>query len=406
MCIYVCHARTQIHTLAYVSMHLRNRNPPWNVRAATLAPTRAPTASPDSPCPDSMRLKIALCRAPDLQTEANCKGFAQFPQLQSCTWCPSNLGLDAGCYRVDPSVFCTSDTQISYIAGRCPMPVAATLTRPPTETPTRPPTTEKPTASPAWLAWGGMGSNACLAGSDMIVSEAKCQAAAAATGRNYIQSGSWYDVPRGCYGGHSNSLYFNTHPTGGANQWCQPLCAVPTGARAQCSVRTRVVCVCAMCVCMHTYAHTHTHTHTHTRTHTHLHTHCTHFTQLHTAASQLLDLPRTQVAKACMDAAAPRVRHDLGCISVRVRTNGWVRVACARDVPSAFILSVLLACARACVHPFASVSIPSPCCVCVSCCRLRNCVSGTAFTCVVQQRPRLLPLPLQSPGRHRVQIDR
>ena len=59
------------------------------------------------------------------------------------------------------------------------------------------------------------------------------------------------------------------------------------------------------------------------------------------------------------NSAAPDgwVRHDVRCISVRVRSSACVRIACVRDTPSECVLSVLLARARARVCPSVRFSI-------------------------------------------------
>ena len=81
--------------------------------------TNSPASSLD-PCTAAELSKIAACRTPSLQTEAACKGASS----SNCKWC-SNIGLDAGCYVVDPLVVCdTTDTQISYKGTSCPTNVA------------------------------------------------------------------------------------------------------------------------------------------------------------------------------------------------------------------------------------------------------------------------------------------
>ncbi len=82
-----------------------------------------------------------------------------------------------------------------------------------------------------------MGSNECPAGSSVITDEAQCQAAAATAGKVWAGSVNGPAYPRGCYWVTINinsNVLLNTHPTGGAYQYDQPLCAVAaTGARAR-----------------------------------------------------------------------------------------------------------------------------------------------------------------------------
>ena len=82
------------------------------------------------------------------------------------------------------------------------------------------------------LAWGAANTNACPAGSSVITDAAQCQAAAATAGKTWYGSDSWSSYPRGCYGYTGNSaVWLNTHPTGAAHPYDQPLCAVAaTGA--------------------------------------------------------------------------------------------------------------------------------------------------------------------------------
>ncbi len=103
------------------------------------------------------------------------------------------------------------------------------------------------------LAWGPNNTNACPAGSSVIVDEAQCQAAAATVGMVYGGSVSYAGRPRGCYWvTGSGTVGLNTHPTGAANQYIQPLCAVAaTGVRVMCvracvraCARGSRVCVC------------------------------------------------------------------------------------------------------------------------------------------------------------------
>ncbi len=77
------------------------------------------------------------------------------------------------------------------------------------------------------LAWGAPDTNACPAGSYVIVDEAQCRAAAATAGKVWIASASWAANPRGCFWDTSYSdVFLNTHPTGAAYPNDQPLCAV------------------------------------------------------------------------------------------------------------------------------------------------------------------------------------
>ncbi len=88
----------------------------------------------------------------------------------------------------------------------------------------------------AGVAWGAANTNACPAGSYVIVDEAQCRAAAATAGKGWYGSGSYSNRPRGCSGATAGSVavLFNTHPTGAANPYSQPLCAAGTTG-----VRTR-----------------------------------------------------------------------------------------------------------------------------------------------------------------------
>ncbi len=82
------------------------------------------------------------------------------------------------------------------------------------------------------VSWGAAGSNACPAGSYVIVDEAQCQAAAATTRKDWRGGESLPGMPRGCYWYTSTSnVYLNAHATGAAFQYAQPLCAVGTGPR-------------------------------------------------------------------------------------------------------------------------------------------------------------------------------
>jgi hypothetical protein len=80
------------------------------------------------------------------------------------------------------------------------------------------------------LAWGEQGTNACPAGSSAITDVAQCQAAAKTAGKNWYGSSKDAGSPRWCsWLTNVKMVYFNTHPTGAANQYGQPLCAVSTG---------------------------------------------------------------------------------------------------------------------------------------------------------------------------------
>ncbi len=100
------------------------------------------------------------------------------------------------------------------------------------------------------LAWGAANTNACPAGAYVIVDYAQCEAAAATAGKAWYRSGSWADEPRGCFWlTADNYVYLNTHPTGGAAPFDQPLCAVGA-AGSQCAFVCARACVCvSVCVC-------------------------------------------------------------------------------------------------------------------------------------------------------------
>ncbi len=80
--------------------------------------------------------------------------------------------------------------------------------------------------------FGVKGSNACPAGSYVIVDEAQCKIAAETAGQGYFGSVPGSGFPRGCSLG--SVVQFSTDPTGGADPNMQPLCGVGTGPRAQC----------------------------------------------------------------------------------------------------------------------------------------------------------------------------
>ncbi len=86
------------------------------------------------------------------------------------------------------------------------------------------------------FVWGINGSNAlCPAGSSVITDAAQCQAAAAAAGLPWDQSGSWTTFPRGCFSYTDGTVALNTGATGAEKSGSAPLCAVPaTGVLAQC----------------------------------------------------------------------------------------------------------------------------------------------------------------------------
>ncbi len=110
--------------------------------ARTLAPgaTNSPASSLD-PCTATELSKIAACRAPSLQTEASCKGATS----SSCKWCPSNLGLDAGCYVADPLVVCDTTGQTGYLGDSCPVSFATVSPATATVSPIKP---SMPTCGP------------------------------------------------------------------------------------------------------------------------------------------------------------------------------------------------------------------------------------------------------------------
>ena len=79
--------------------------------------------------------------------------------------------------------------------------------------------------------YGLEGSNECPAGSERIVAEEACRAAATTLGRSlgttvyaFVERDRAY--PRGCYSAGASEAYFNTHATGAGSSDSRLLCAV------------------------------------------------------------------------------------------------------------------------------------------------------------------------------------
>ncbi len=90
--------------------------------------------------------------------------------------------------------------------------------------------TPSPTAlSPYPL--GAENSNTCPPRANRITDAVVCETAAASQGKPFYGSEIDSSYPKGCYvwtigGSSSGSVYFNTHPSGGARADARPLCAV------------------------------------------------------------------------------------------------------------------------------------------------------------------------------------
>ena len=73
---------------------------------------------------------------------------------------------------------------------------------------------------------GGASSTACPASYSRLDSGDACESAAAIAGKAYGGNGAYSYYPAGCFWHTaSGSVYYNTHPTGAANYYAQPLCA-------------------------------------------------------------------------------------------------------------------------------------------------------------------------------------
>ena len=78
----------------------------------------------------------------------------------------------------------------------------------------------------AAFALGGTSRSVCPTGYVRLATADACTSAAAVAGTAYSEAAAYSYYPAGCFW-HTitDSVYFNTHPTGAANYYAQPLCA-------------------------------------------------------------------------------------------------------------------------------------------------------------------------------------